>query len=452
MNEEYRTYNNVVVTLDCADGRYTVSTINTGPSSLNDKSSGPHLESISIDSPSIGGNQSSINPSSIGAKGTITLTDYKEKVFNALASHFTNYKNANTGVFPHVTVHIDCWAGSLDFYGFVNNWRLSYTGLKPSIVIEWGQFQGPSPDIKTEGLKAAAGSTWSSPGSLLKAIHEDFPESPSSNRIHLVVHGNDGKTYKDGQIDSIVQFNAPVEFNPANMVNRTSNNQLNAIQFLASKCVDKDGKDMIAYLDTNPNGTTIILESALDANGKAREHNNNELDSIVFVLNSHYAPYTKQSIGNLSNKYIIPITNFNYEMNLSNLCLSFGIIQNPNGNTSITNNGNDKTVSTTQNAAVEMSGQSTTTNNLTMSFDCYNVALFSNNDLQRPIHIVIFNEYGELHPLSKAENSAVVSEFNYSLDGAVLKASIKCTTVYNNLIRSSKSDKNGNVTATVTVS
>lgn len=447
MNNLYRDYNLVTVKIIAAGKEYLVSTINTGSQSINDTNSGPHLESIEIESPSVGGQAGSVNQMGIGATGTVTVKDYKDKIFTVLSNHLTNYKDTDLGPYPRIQIEIKCWAGSLSFYGFIQNWNFSYSGLSPSIVITWGQYQNTPTALPTEHPLITSGSTWNSPGDLLRAIRSDFPNSPDCNAINIIVKTNDGKVYKNDEINQILKFpndKITLDFNSVEKI--SGNNQLNILNFLAKESVHiNTNKAFIKYINSDSRGSTLVLEEPIDNNGKERQLENVDLDEIVFILNGHFPAYSKHEFKSLGNKYVVPIQTFKFSIDYNNLCLATGIIPNPNGNITSGNSGMTTTNGSATTTAAQINGQTQPVNNLEMSFDCYNVALFSANDLNKPIHLLIYNEYGELHPISKAEKRAMVTKFQYSLQDAVISASITCTTVYNNIVSKVTPDSNGTV-------
>ena len=453
-NEECKIYNYVKVTLKCSSGSYVLSRVCLGKSSFTD-SGGPHLQSISIEGPSLGGPNGAINSSGVGTTGSVSIVDYQDKVFGLLSGHLGNFLNGNANLFPKLEIDIKCWAGELRFCGVIQNWHMTFSGQVPTLVIDWGQFPSVATSVATDKMRLIDKSSWQTPGDLLSAIYNDYPaDKDTSDQIKVEFISQDGKTKYNGKdIDKAIKFvdDKPVEFNYSDIYRATTNDQLNALKFLANKSVSKDGLQLRSYIVADEQGSTLRIEEMEDKNGKQIPYKNKTLDELVFVQNTHYPAYTKHNVGKFSNKYVVPIQNFNFETDFATMATAVGIIPNINGNSSVGTYGYGTVNGDASSAASETAKQSDVPNNLTMSFECYNVALFSANDFEKPINLIVYTEDGRLHPLSKTEQQAMVTGFRYELAGAVIKATITCTTVYNSLVRNLKKKDNGTVTSETAV-
>ena len=139
---EYRDYNKVVVTLITQDDKgspleFVISNANTKGISLVTDSrvvSRANLVSLNIEPPAF----DSGDPNNCGAKGSITIVDYKDDVFNILINHFINFlqrngklngndlskttaftegdKVKNSELLPKIKIEINCYIGPKKTY------------------------------------------------------------------------------------------------------------------------------------------------------------------------------------------------------------------------------------------------------------------------------------------------------------------------------------------------
>jgi hypothetical protein len=171
--------------------------------------------------------------------------------------------------------------------------------------------------------------------------------------------------------------------------------------------------------------------------------------SIVFVQNGKFAPYKTVSFDKLSgvnvnsvpdfkntplgDRIIIPMTSISFETSFSNLVLQYDILNGVNY-TTVTANGSDQVSgaptngeASAQTTAVAENANGSTTE---ISFTCYNVMSFSMNCPSAKIAFIVYDEYGEIHPMS---GYGTVREVTYDISGAVVSANVKVTKVFNSI-------------------
>jgi hypothetical protein len=176
--------------------------------------------------------------------------------------------------------------------------------------------------------------------------------------------------------------------------------------------------------------------------------------SIVFVQNGKFAPYKTVSFDKLSgvnvnsvpdfkntplgDRIIVPMTSISFETSFSNLVLQYDILNGVNY-TTVTANGSDQVSgaptngeASAQTTAVAENANGSTTE---ISFTCYNVMSFSMNCPSAKIAFIVYDEYGEIHPMS---GYGTVREVTYDISGAVVSANVKVTKVFNSIEVSDK--------------
>jgi hypothetical protein len=102
---------------------------------------------------------------------------------------------------------------------------------------------------------------------------------------------------------------------------------------------------------------------------------------------------------------------------------------NRQGAGSVTTNASAKVAS----SAIAANANKSSSGNIQISFECYNVMSFVVNNPEMKINFRIFTEFGEEHPITKVEKNryATVQSVSYDLSGAVIKANVEATLVFN---------------------
>ena len=421
-NGDYREYNKVTISL----GNYIVSNIYLGDESSNCQA---HLTSITIEPPSAGAVE---NPQGTGTKGKISLIDYKNAVINYLTGHLENYIDTNKDsikvdtlntppqdMLPQMTIEIQCFTGTTKLDVWVIGWETSFVGTTPNVNLTWtcvpqgnSSNNNPTPQPNNQRFTKVS-----------EAINTFITALNPTTSFGVQYRDENDKTYDLNTIDSKLKFTEGY----CNIdLNKTNGN--NAFDTFLSYLVGyiSDTNDNTVYYETGAGVYTIL------PHGVRESASNGEIDTkqLIFMQNSGYPAYSQ-----VDGKYIIPVDNFNYSIDFEKMGLKIYTQNNPNGSTISDSTGNSTQVSSAQSATNAVKSQKVTSDTapVTVSFDCWNVMSFSRYNVKSPIEFRIYDEFGNEHAMSKEGHRAIVQKVTYTLDGAVIKASVEATKVFNGI-------------------
>lgn len=454
-HEEFREYNKVVVTLITRgkDGelKTVISNANKKGISLlkDDAVSNANLVSLTVEPPAF----DSGDPSNCGAKGTLTLVDYKDHIFNVLTNHFINYLSntvpgvndgsdlthasipqtqtiENSKLLPGVKIEISCYIGPTKTYiGHILDWSTQFVGTTPNIQLNWSVILPSDIDPKVEYTTTSLGTN------ALEYYQKERAKYDSNNQANpktIVVNGLSGESNL-----SLLQI-------PENVaqptLNSCGNKIIDALQLLCTVATI-DGKPVAGYLSDDCETYTIVIKDPY-SNTPTNEMKSIS-NSVIYIQNGKYPAYSSYN-----GKLVIPMTSFSFDTSFNKLAIQFSIIKNPNGNKYVVN-GNPSTDANTGNQSDNSkasnyndSGKQMQTQlqsqakdpgegAITIKFDCYNTMAFDQCNLSSEINFIVFNEFGKKHVTS---GKAIVTKVSYELQGAVIKASVDATQVFNSIV------------------
>lgn len=400
---EYKDYNKVTVTFL----GYTVSNINTKGSLPGRSIDGVQLQSLSIKGTSLD------NPTEIGAGGTLTLLDYKHTLFNILSGNLDKVmqKDDSAKLFADINIEICCYSGKTTYNAHLLKWSVSYNGSASVITIEWSVVApntvAPNP----------VNGQFSTPESLI-----DAGQKASSGNNMKFVYVENGTQYENSAVSGHIKFGSSVYYDPTKLV--TSGNSLvDVYRAVATNSTTSSGDPLYYTVE----GDTFYTYSSNPKNSTGASSTDKSCDGLVFVQNGKWPAYYKRSDG----KVVIPIANFSADIDSSKMTLMGNMRGNFNGAQVVYNNQ----VSTQVGAAVKAIQAANTadgSNNndpVTLKLECYNIMSFAVNNKEQPISVEVYDETGILIPAFSVNN--MVRSVEYDLSGAVVKANIECTNIFN---------------------
>lgn len=429
--EEWKTYTKAVVKLSYRDRKgvgssYVISNVNT--KGLPDAGCGAHLESISITSPVVGGGQE--NSDQIGSSGNITLFDYKNTIFNMLTQHMATYL-ASTGTFsedsamenadllPRVDIEITCYTNIVRYSAYVKNWNFSFSGSTPSIVLNWVTICPKQTPLSPQRINVQ----YAKVSECIKAMQDETMGKVTKFKYydkHNIAHT------ADDDIDAYLSFiNGTYWYNPPGAY--ISNPLIESYHNLVNSLKTNDGYTLVGQMDGNDDEFVVYIR---DAKKNKRLNNLSTICSdLIFVHHSPYKQFEKTPDG----KIVVPITDMTFDTDFSKIATQAKLMPNMNGNQVATPEGVTIQNGTPDEGIAALNSDSTGAGNdaITINFSCYNVMTFDRNNLNAPIYIQVFNEHGELSPIS---GPAIVRACNYSLKSGIIEAQISATQVFNSII------------------
>lgn len=407
MNNQYINYNFVRVII-CE--KYTITNVQT--KGLPDKNCECHLESLTIESAVVGPD----NPDEIGAKGTINVIDYKDSVISKLIDKLNTYiKNGKDTVnnthLPEVQIDIECFTGSRSWRGHILNWQLNFVGTTPTLSMQWSTISPTS--VKT--IPIPYHTHWNDPVKLISKLSQTY-------KSHTPIVGPDDKEIKSG---SLVFINPEgVDLNMASLPS-CGNREIDVYFFIAQNS-KFDGKLVTGehYKDKDKEKFKLVYRQAKENDTKTED--GKVSNKLIFVQNGSYSPYKSRDVD---GKIVIPMTSFNYTLDMNNLVLAKRVIENANGTMVFGTYGNQQdNISQPQANSNQKDGttaDASSSSAIEVSFECYNVMTFSMNNLSEPIEYEIYNEFGQKHITT---GKGTVKSLTYSVtNGSVVKASVTCT-------------------------
>lgn len=424
MYPQFKDYNEVKVTLFFKES-YVVSNIHKTYSS-NDNA---HLQSLSVAVPSAG------DKSKAGCTGTLSLVDYKNELFTKFITYQTENKGKSVQI--PLKISISCFSRKVDYEGVIDKWTLSFNGAVPTIEVDWKQF----PIFKSS---SELNGTYINPSGFIDAAvgllkHNDMPKK-------VVYIDANGSTHEQSEFDSLFEFLYPenigyVLFNAQQYKNgiATRGTIYAALEFFIEKIKLKSDSDpnkltKLTYSYNYSTQTFEIRNWVGNNKGVSNKSDDNSITDFVFVLNGSKPAYsTPKEFG---GKCVIPMTSFSFSIDQSNAILMYSINANPNGTIATKTGGGAVATNVSSeetSSAIAGDANKGSSGNIQLSFDCYNIMSFDVNNPDIKINLRIFTEFGEEHPITKVEMNrfATVQSVSYDLSGAVIKASVKATLVFN---------------------
>lgn len=400
---EYKDYNKVTVTFL----GYTVSNINTKGPLPGRAIDGVQLQSLSIKGTSLD------NPKEIGAGGTLTLLDYKHTLFNILSNNLDKVmkKDENSKLFADITIEVCCYSGKTTYNGHLLKWSLSYNGGASVITVEWSVV---APD--TVATKPINGN-FDTPEALIEA-----GQKASSGNNMKFVYAEDGILYENSDVSGRIKFASSFYYDPTKLL--TSGNSLvDVYRAVATNSTTSNGDPLYYTIE----GDTFYVYSSNPKNSTGASNVAKTCDGLVFVQNGKWPAYYKRS----DNKVVIPIADFSADIDSSKMTLMGNMRGNFNGTQVVYNHQVSTQVGAQLNSVQAANAADGSNNNdpVTLKLDCYNIMSFDVNNKEQPISVEVYDETGILIPTFSVNN--MVRSVNYDLSGAVVKASIECTNIFN---------------------
>lgn len=400
---EYKDYNKVTVTFL----NYTVSNINTKGPLPGRNIDGVQLQSLSIKGTSLD------NPKEIGATGTLTLLDYKHTLFNILSNNLDKVmkKDEKSKLFADITIEVFCYSGKTTYNGHLLKWSLSYNGGASVITVEWSVV---APD--TVATKPINGS-FDTPEALIEA-----GQKASNGNNMKFVYAEDGVLYENSDISGRIKFDSSFYYDPTKLL--TSGNSLvDVYRAIATNSTTSSGDPLYYTVE----GDTFYVYSSNPKNSTGASSVAKTCDGLVFVQNGKWPAYYKRSDG----KVVIPIADFNANIDSSKMTLMGNTRGSLNG-TQVVHNNQVSTQVGAQFTSVQAANAADGSNNndpVTLKLDCYNIMSFDVNNKNQPISLEVYDEYGILIPAFSV--NSMVRSVEYDLSGAVVRASLECTNIFN---------------------
>ena len=420
---EYKDYNVVEVKLTTSLGDYTISNINKKANFPGRKIDNVQLQSISIKGPKIGGGDQAANTNTsaqaatanaeqTSASGTIVVADYKHTLFNLLSGELDGVINneSNASITPPINIKISCYTGIIEFQGNILSWNMSYSGTMATININWSVIapNWTPPDQIKPG-------TYQTPSGFINTVQSD------SGSTYPIVFVDEGKEYSD--LDGKLKINGNFYYEPDKLNSIGGNYLVSAYAMLTQHVTTKSGDPLGYYVE---NGKFIIY-NANPKKSTAPRTPETETADLVFVQNGKWLPYRNREDG----KLVIPLTSFSTEFTNTNISLMGNVRGSLNGHYTLYNNSYSmQTGNISQVDAVNQSTADQPQNDpVTIKVECYNTMCFSINNIKQTITLECYDESGL--PIPTLCINALVRSVEYDLSGAIIKASIECTNVFN---------------------
>lgn len=515
---QYMYYNDVIITLfgedDNQSPEYIISAINTKsiPSVVpsNQKGAGAHLVSLSITPPDVMDARDVLGVrSNIAAKGTITIVDYKNSLFNRLKQHikFVNEATATmtSGVCitPKIKIEVRCFTGIEIYDGYVIEYSFTFEGGAPTITLEWSSIPAikGTPEASQNAIDKTSNKAeyYNISGfyeNCVKPIIKEFDIPSNYTKIRFKY---DNKSYDNDaawqKMDEVLAFagekkqegsNETVSYATVDLTSlkdkdRSNNCIMNIYKWLSLNVISKSSDEYIieetgemvkanesavsteasfSSEETNKTKTVKYVRKPVDgyhcASGEdsgffvIKLRNTEELNSsaeastsIVFVQNGRFAPYSVYNFNNISSvtdfkvsplgtRAVIPTSTISFSTNFANISLQPDILGKPNNNvgdpsgTGTPQQAPPNTGNAVNEAATQANNsQSSAT---TVGFTCYNVMSFMINNSAAKIAVLVYDEYGDVHPMS---GYFTVTKISYDMSGAVVSAKIEANKLFN---------------------
>ena len=417
---QFLTYNPCTVTIN---GTYTITNIQT--KGLPSDECRAHIESISIKSAATNAD----NPDDWGASGTVTVVDYKNAVFNALRGKLVQYLGSNpkdNNFLSTLTIHIDCFTGSRDWFGWITGWSYEFVGTTPSLQLTWTAIP-PTGVVNTGNI--GNNGEYTKPADLLSDIQ----------KAHPVVSGDVPVVDISGKdLTSKLEFKSEkVNYDTSSMP-ACSSPLVSGYDFVTQSCT-VDGKPLShgeIVPDENGNVKYVVQYAEVENNTESTPAGK-VVSGLIFVQNGSYTYYKAREDG----KCVIPMTSFNFSTDMTKMVLQSRILNTPNGNIvqNASNGESHQEVTGSNSQAGQTTQAATGASGVVVTFECYNVLTFSMNNINEQIQYEVYDEFGKEHPVT---GSGTVTEVSYSLQGGVVKANVTAAEYYNKAETTSSGSSN----------
>ena len=420
---EYLGYNKLTVTI-C--DTVVISNINT--KGRPPKDCGAYLTSLSINSAPTGDGPDS----SIGAQGSIKVIDYKHAVSDALVKHYNDYSVNSGNPCAPVSIELYCFTGKKTFSGYINDWKLNFSGSVAEIDMQW-TVVGPSMPPK----KPLEPSMFTNPGALISYIQENL--SDNDVKYDFVFKDSDGNEFKNGDINNAIKFIGGYARLRPEHLNSTGELLLDIYSFICKSSVTNDGKSIVGQkhiIDDKP------VFSAGSADPLETDTSKNEetdiFSKLVFTFNSNFKPYVE--CPKLDNKFVIPLTSFSTGLSFKNMSICNSVTKTMNGDIIYSNTKSESSVDSNKTDAENSAKAKTGSDMIEMDFECYNIGHFVCNNLHAPIITRVYDEDGILIDYLSRDN-LIVRQVTYDFSGPVIKASVKCSAALGNAVNQANPSK-----------
>jgi hypothetical protein len=408
---EYKDYNEVKVTLM---NEYVISNINK-------KSNVGTIDNVQLQSLTITGPKIH-NEKHLSATGQITVADYKHTIYNLLTKHFEDYRKKNTdntnaaSLFPGVKIEIHSYTGSRSYYGNVLEWNMSFNGALSTITINWSSIV---PEVRNGNtapneLGKFVG-IFETPYDAIKRAKEVYKYSEID---FIYIYNNTRYTESDLQSASLLMFPKPIELD-LSAAPSTSNRLIDCYNAIVDNAITVEEHPVYGEVIDNK---YIVRPTNMNLSAETTD-NSRECSDIIFVLNGKYLPYSQ-----VNGKLVVPLTSFTCNFNFKDQVFRGDINGNFNGTVISDNNGTWLSTESIE-GANRVHKQSIDHKFFNeVSFECLNTLCFENYNLDSKVKLEIFDECGNhVHVLSDVYT---ITEHEYTIDGAVVKASVKCTNLF----------------------
>lgn len=416
---EYFDYNEVTVTIEGkkegkngerAIPQYVISNIQT--KGLPGYRCECHLEGLEISS-ALGTN----NDADIGAKGTITLIDYRNSAFDALKESLKSFIQSgrtDRSMLPVLKINIKCFSGVKEWIGYVTSWSYQFAGSTPSLSLEWSCIPPAGGDVPPAPITGKY-----TPKGLIEALNNQFS---GGEKIPFVdANGNDASDkikFIDGDENGQINYDTSGKAAGQNPI-------VDGYAFILKHAMSIDDKPITGnFYDKK----FIVTFKEPEDNADVK-NSNGGMSKYVFVQNGSYAYYKPRSSD---GRIVVPIMNFNYNATPSNLVLQSRVLNNMNGNIEQISQGNGSDSISTPDSNNGATNKSTAADSsatgVNVSFDCYNMISFSMLNTDEKIEYEIYDEHGNKSVVS---GTGTVNSYKLSLQNGVVKASVSAVEYFN---------------------
>lgn len=434
MYPQYKDYNKVIVEIR-GKGNEVYKLSNINKSGLPGEFCGCHLESLTIESPAVSNN----NPADIGTTGEVTIIDYKDSVFKYLSTHLSQFMDGdkpksgiqNKELLPKIHIEIWCYTNHYSIDGHILLWSMQFSGTTPSINLTWSTV---CPGNMPKNGYISPSSRWTHPGNLIDELQKKYSEECGDTPFILKLNGH--QPLKNQECYQYLRFKEPDGVCcDLSKCNSTGNVLIDGYDFICKTCEAGMGSNYepIHCAESSSSSGFVAQTQKFSSNNDTDVSAGEGASAadIIFINNGKYPAYSKYTFDN-KDRTVIPITSFNFDTDFNKLTLQSGIRQNPNG-TVVSGNSRENSSASSAEHNEKLNSDQQTSDAITVKFECYNTMVFKRNNLNSPVQIKVFNEFGQEHV---ASGMATVRACTYSLQGAVIKASVECTQVFNTLITS----------------
>ena len=416
MFPEYLNYNPCTVTIN----GYQVTNIQT--KGLPPYKCEAHLESLSIKSSVVGSN----NPNDYAASGTVTVVDHKNAVFDVLRGRLVEYlqNKKDNNYLSTIEIEIMCFTGKRTWRGWIMDWSYEFVGTTPSINLNWTSLP---PNGNTQ-VNPPGPAEYYTPKDLISKLKESYKPAGCSDFPIVDAEGNDIS-------DKLAFIGDKVNFDLSGL-SSSSSSLADGYNFVIKNST-LDGKALAPgeTIYDKENNPKFVVRFAETENNTTKTEEGEVTNKIVFVQNGSM-PYYR--VREKDNKWIIPMSSFNFNTQMSNMILQSRILNNPNGNTvqNMDHGQNYMAQPDSSPSTDQTSTAATGASGVVVSFECYNVLSFSMNNISEPVQYEVYDELGNPHSTS---GQGTVTEVTYSLQGGVVKANVTCAEFYNSAQTESQS-------------